>query len=247
MNSGRVLDIVIPMAGRGSRFVRAGFGLPKPLIDVNGKPMIQRVIENLTPRFEHRFIFLVLAEHLKQHGLETKLKAWAGPTSEIVSIDRVTEGAACTVLLAEHHLRRDHDMVIANSDQLVDVDFSEYVSDSRERSCDGNIMVFEDDDEKWSFARINDQGLVTEVAEKKRISNLATVGIYYFREGAEFALRAREMIAKNIRVNHEFYVCPVYNELIRAGRRILVWKVNKSAMHGVGTPEDLAVYLRRCG
>lgn len=245
--SARTLDIVIPMAGHGSRFTKAGFSLPKPLIDVNGKPMIQRVIENLTPHVPHRFIFLVLAEHVRQHSLHEKLTSWAGPQTVVVPIDRVTEGAACTVLLAERFLSPERDLVIANSDQLVDSDFTRFVIESRQKEVDGNIMVFEDQDEKWSFARLNEQGWVSQVAEKKRISNLATVGIYYFQRGSAFISGAHQMMEKNLRVNGEFYVCPVYNELIRAGARIAVWMIDKTTMHGVGTPEDLALYLRRCG
>ncbi len=164
-----------------------------------------------------------------------------------MSVQQVTEGAACTVLLAANLLSSQHDLVIANSDQLVEANFSDYVTRSRAADLDGNIMVFEAQDEKWSFARLNSGGFVVEVAEKRRISNLATVGIYYFRSGSAFVNGARQMIAQNRRVNGEFYVCPVYNELIGDGARIGVFQIQKSAMHGVGTPEDLALYLRRCG
>ncbi len=240
----KTLDIVIPMAGRGSRFSKAGFHLPKPLIDVRGQPMIRRVISNLAPAFDHRFIFLVLEEHLHGFGLESKLRDWAGPQTVIVPVNQVTEGAACTVLLAERHLSAGHDLLIANSDQLVDTSLQDYIKWSRTPAYSGSIMVFEAEDEKWSFAKLGPTGDVIEVAEKKRISNLATVGIYYFRRGSEFVGAARKMIAKNIRVNNEFYVCPVYNEMIQGGQRIVTWKIQASAMHGVGTPEDLATYLK---
>lgn len=238
------LDIVIPMAGRGSRFATAGFKLPKPLIDVGGQPMIRRVIENLKPSFPHRFIFLVLAEHLKVHGLESQLRDWAGPNAICVPVNEVTEGAACTVLLARRYLTSESDMLIANSDQLVDAKTEDYVGRARQNKIDGSILVFEDSDPKWSFARVDSAGFVKEVAEKKPISNLATVGIYYFRSGQDFVLSADQMIAKNIRTNGEFYVCPVYNELIGMDRRIDTWKIAKSAMHGLGTPEDLKIYLQ---
>ena len=239
----RTLDIVIPMAGRGSRFSKAGYQLPKPLIDVGGKPMIARVIENLQPRIPHRFVFLALEEHLEQFGLLEKLKSWAGPQSQFVSVDTVTEGAACTVLLAKSVMSAGNDMVIANSDQIVDFEMSRFIEAARKKNVDGSILVFEDDNEKWSFAKLDADGFVAEVAEKKRISNLATVGIYYFRSGQTFVRAAESMIHKNIRVNNEFYVCPVYNEMIGAKLRIDTMKIEKSAMHGVGTPEDLEAYL----
>jgi len=238
------LDIVIPMAGRGSRFAEAGYELPKPLIEVAGRPMIARVIDNLRPKVAHRFVFLVLAEHLRDYQIDQKLKAWAGINTVVVPIQQVTEGAACTVLLAKPYLSAS-DMVIANSDQLVDFSFEQFVSDARTSRADGSILVFEDSDEKWSFARVNAAGEVIEVAEKKPISNLATVGIYYFKTGLDFVKGAEQMIAKNSRVNGEFYVCPVYNELIAMKKRILTAKIEKSSMHGVGTPEDLALYLKQ--
>ena len=239
-----VLDIVIPMAGRGSRFAKVGFELPKPLIDVAGQPMIARVIANLRPVMPHRFIFLVLQEHLETHDLAAKLLNWAGPQSKIVPVTEVTEGAACTVLLAKKHLSKQNDLIIANSDQLVDFKMTEFIGKARKSGADGSILVFEDDDEKWSFAKIDNDGSVIEVAEKRRISNLATVGIYYFKHGSEFVRAAEKMIAKNIRVNGEFYVCPVYNEMIANHDRIVTAKIVKEAMHGVGTPEDLEIYLQ---
>jgi NDP-sugar pyrophosphorylase family protein len=241
----RTLDIVIPMAGRGSRFEQQGFKLPKPLIDVDGKPMIERVIENLRPTIPHRFIFLVLQEHLEQFGLAEKLRGWAGAQSVLVRVAEVTEGAACTVLLAKAHLSQSNDMVIANSDQVVDFAATEYFHWSRASQAAGTILVFEDDNEKWSFAKLDDGGQVVQVAEKKRISNLATVGIYYFQQGTDFVVAAEQMMRKDIRVNGEFYVCPVFNEMIANRQRILTWKIDKAAMHGVGTPEDLAAYLRQ--
>lgn len=240
-----MIDIVIPMAGRGSRFADQGYELPKPLIDVAGKPMIHRVIENLNPEMEHRFLFLVLKEHIETYGIDKKLKSWAGANSECVVVDQVTEGAACTVLLAKQFLSENNDMMIANSDQIIDVSITDYINWTRSENLDGSIMVFEDSDPKWSFAKLDDNGYVVEVAEKVPISDLATVGIYYFKPGSDFVKFASQMIEKNIRVNSEFYVCPVYNELIADCKRIKTWKIDKAAMHGVGTPDDLDIYLEK--
>lgn len=243
MSSPEQLDIVIPMAGRGSRFATAGFKLPKPLIDVNGLPMIRRVIENLRPQCRHRFIFLILDEHLREYDLAAKLKQWAGPQTVCVPIREVTEGAACTVLLAKNHFLPKNDLMIANSDQIVDIDINTYVNFSRDSLADGTIMTFEASDPKWSFARLNSSGEVLEVAEKKPISNLATVGIYYYRRGTDFVSATEGMIRANIRVNGEFYVCPVYNQMIGRNQRILTWSLDSTKMHGIGTPEDLKTYL----
>ncbi len=113
-----MLNIVIPMAGRGHRFVDAGYALPKPLIPIHGAPMIRLVIANLAPKSPHRFHFLVLREHVERYDLGARLREWA-PGAEIVVVDRVTDGAACTVLLAREFIDNDAPLMIANCDQYI--------------------------------------------------------------------------------------------------------------------------------
>lgn len=239
-----MLNIVIPMAGRGSRFASAGYTKPKPLIDVRGKPMIQVVIENLTPRVPHRFIFICQNEHIREYGLRALFDELA-PGCVIVGIDGVTEGAACTVLLAREHFDNQHSLMIANSDQYVDIDINNYLADMTDRELDGLIMTMEADDEKWSFAKVNDDGLVTEVREKVVISNHATVGIYNFRRGSTFVEQAQAMIDAGERQNGEFYVAPVYNRLVQDGLRVGIHGIGKEAdgMYGLGIPADLELFL----
>lgn len=234
-----MLNIVIPMAGRGSRFANAGYRLPKPLIDICGHPMIELVVNNIRPKREHRFVFICQEEHLKLYGLERTLDRIA-PGCAIVTIDHITEGAACTVLLAEKYIDNDDSLMIANSDQYVDTDINGYLDSMKDG--DGLIMTMPADDPKWSFIRYDEQGLVTLVREKEVISDQATVGIYNYRYGKDFVRFARQMIDKDIRVNNEFYVAPVYNEMIKAGRRIAFYDIGEK-MHGLGTPEDLEKFM----
>ena len=238
-----MLNIVIPMAGRGSRFSQAGFALPKPLIEIHGHPMIEVVIHNLCPSVKHHFIFLCLKEHLEQYGLRQKLTRWA-PKCEIILVDRVTEGAACTVLLAKELINNREPLMIANSDQWVNFPIDRYMAQLGTQKLDGLIMTMYASDPKWSFVRLGEKGQVTEVVEKKVISNEATVGIYNFREGADFVKAADEMIKKNLRVNNEFYVAPVYNQMIAAGKKIGFFNVGKcqEVMYGLGTPEDFKYF-----
>src|ERR1700759_1944345 len=189
----RPLQIIIPMAGRGTRFASAGYELPKPLIDVRGKPMIRRVIENLRPARPHRFIFLCLAEHLEPFDLRQRLREWA-PDCQIVPVDRVTEGAACTVLLARERVDPEAPLMLANSDQWVDTRIDDYLAEVDRRGLDGMIMTLTDDDPKWSFVRLED-GLVREVRKKQAISREATVGVYNSARAASFFEGADEMIA----------------------------------------------------
>lgn len=235
-----MLNIVVPMSGRGSRFSSCGFTLPKPLIPVLGTPMIEVVINNLRPRRPHRFIFLCLAEHLEKYPLSETLSA-NSPGCEIIRVDAVTEGAACTVLLARNHIDNDSPLMIANCDQWIDVDIEQYLQEMDNSELDGLIMTMTAADPKWSYVRVGPCGRVTEVAEKKVISNEATVGIYNFLHGKDFVHAAEIMIAGNLRVNGEFYVAPAYTSLLVAGKQIGIYNIGSdgNGMHGLGIPEDL--------
>lgn len=239
-----MLNIVIPMAGLGSRFSKAGYQDPKPLIPVMGVPMIRLVIENLKPAVPHRFIFICQRAHVQAYDLETKLTQWA-PGSTLIMLDGVTEGAACTVLTAQSYINNDSPLMIANSDQYIDADINAYLSCMDTEQLDGLIMTMGADDPKWSFVGLNHEGCVTRVVEKEVISNEATVGIYNFRHGRDFVQAAQEMIARNERVNGEFYVAPVYNRCIEQGARVGIWNIGTEAdgMYGLGTPADLDLFL----
>jgi dTDP-glucose pyrophosphorylase len=113
----------------------------------------------------------------------------------------------------------------------------------QEQEVDAGILTFESLHPKWSYVKVDEMGYVTEVAEKNPISNIATVGIYYWKKGADFVKYAKSMIAKNIRVNNEFYVCPVFNEAISDGKKIKTFNIER--MWGIGTPEDLNLFLNK--
>lgn len=244
-----VLSILIPMAGRGQRFVERGFGMPKPLIPVYGQAMIRLVISNLRPNVvPHRFLFVCLEEHLKQHDLRSKLSQWASPC-EVIAIPRVTLGAAETVLAARDHIDNDNPLMIANCDQLVRVSIDEYLERMRVESFDGFMMTMRATDSKWSFIRRNQLGHVVDVAEKVPISDEATVGIYNFRRGADFCRAAGNMIRAGATTQGEFYVAPTYNNLIAEGMRIGAYALRPphEEMFGIGTPDDLSAFHRDPG
>jgi HAD superfamily hydrolase (TIGR01509 family) len=234
------MNVLIPMAGAGSRFEQAGYTFPKPLIEVNGKPMIQTVVENLNIDAKH--IFIVQKEHYEKYNLKYLLNLITNNECEIVQVDGITEGAACTTLLAKQFIDNDEPLVMANSDQFVEWDSNEFMYSMTADNIDGGIVSFEATHPKWSFAKLNNEGFVSEVAEKKPISNIATVGIYYWKKGSDYVKYAEQMIDKDIRTNNEFYVCPVFNEAIDDDKKIKVFPIEK--MWGLGTPEDLDRYLK---
>jgi dTDP-glucose pyrophosphorylase len=232
------MNVLIPMAGAGSRFEKVGYTFPKPLIEVNGKPMIQVVTENLN--VEARFIFIVQKSHYEKYNLQYLLKL-IQPNCEIVQVEGVTEGAACTTLLAAQLIDDFNPLLIANSDQFVEWNSNEVLYAFSADGIDAGIVTFKNTHPKWSYARLDRNGFVAEVAEKKPISEHATVGIYYWKYGCDYVKYAKQMIEKNIRTNGEFYVAPVFNEAIQDGKKVRIKEIDK--MWGLGTPEDLAVFL----
>jgi HAD superfamily hydrolase (TIGR01509 family) len=232
------LNILIPMAGAGSRFEKAGYTFPKPLIDVNGKPMIQVVIDNLN--IEANYIYVVQKEHRAKYNLDTLLNLIT-PDCKIVEVNGLTEGAACTTLLAKEYIDNDTPLLMANSDQFVEWDSNEFMYKMIEQKLDGAFLTFNATHPKWSFTKIDENGYATEIAEKNPISDIAIVGIYYWAKGSDYVKYAKQMINKNIRTNNEFYVSPVYNEAIGECKKIKPFNIEK--MWGLGTPEDLTYYL----
>jgi NDP-sugar pyrophosphorylase family protein len=224
------------MAGLGSRFAQKGYEKPKPLIDVNGVPMIKAVIDSLN--IDGNYIFIVQKEHSVKYHLQDVLDEFV-PGCKIVEIDGLTDGAARTTLAAKDLINNDAPLLIANSDQVIIWDSLVFTSLLRSRDA---IALFKANDPKWSFAQING-GMVTKVAEKEVISDNASVGVYGFQHGSDYVKYAEQMIEKNIRTNNEFYICPVYNEAINDGHIVIPYFVEE--MHGIGTPEDLEAYLEK--
>lgn len=232
------MNVLIPMAGAGSRFANAGYTFPKPLIEVDGKPMIQVVVENLN--IEANYTFIVQKEHYEKYSLQYLLNLIA-PNCNIVQVDGLTEGAACTTLLAKEFINNDAPLVMANSDQFVEWNSNECLYAFNADGIDGGIVSFKATHPKWSYAKVGEDGFVSEVAEKKPISDNATVGIYFWKKGSDYVKYAEQMIEKNIRTNNEFYVCPVFNEAIQDGKKVRIKDIER--MWGIGTPEDLNYFL----
>ena len=236
----KTMNVLIPMAGRGSRFATQGYTFPKPLIDVKGKPMIQVVTENLN--IKANYTFIVQKEHYEKYSLQHLLNLIA-PNCNIVQVDGITEGAACTTLLAKEFIDNDEPLLMANSDQFVEWDSNETLYAFSNGNCDGGIITFPATHPKWSYAKLGEDGYVSEVAEKKPISEHATVGIYWWAKGSDYVKYAEQMIEKDIRVNNEYYVCPVFNEAIGDGKKVRIKEIEKEGMWGIGTPEDLNYFL----
>ena len=233
------LNVLIPMAGAGKRFLDAGYMFPKPLIEIDNKPMIQIVIESLN--LDANYIFIIQKDHQKKFNIKSVLNILK-PNCKIIELDHLTEGAACTTLLAKKFINNSDPLIIANSDQYIEWNTSKVLYDFNSKNLDGAILTFESIHPKWSYAKCDEDNFVTEVAEKKVISKNATVGVYYWKRGSDYVSSAEKMIKKNVRINNEFYVCPVYNQFLSKNKKVKIHNVNK--MFGLGTPEDLENFIR---
>jgi len=234
------MKILILMAGRASRFKEAGYKVPKAFIKIKEKYMIQWSVDSLSFIKNPEFIFICLDSQEKEFGISDKLKELYGKNINVLTTDGITEGAAATALLAKNLIDTEEELIISNADQFFISKAFEKELENKDKNYAGLIPVFEATHPRWSFAKVNEKGFVTEVAEKVPISNTATVGIYYFHKGKDFVWAAEEMIRKDIRRNNEFYVCPVFNELIGRGEKIKA--VTAEVMWSLGTPEDVSYF-----
>jgi dTDP-glucose pyrophosphorylase len=237
-----MINVIIPMAGAGSRFMSAGYKIPKPFIPVNGKPMIQSVIENLNIDGKHIFIIQ------KQYSIDRNLKTFLNtisPNCVIIEVDGLTEGPACTALLAEEYID-DNPLIIVNCDQMIhDFDINKLLEFCKVNETDGVLGAFISTSNKNSYMQLDVNGEVMDIKEKIVISNTATNGLHFWQNGKNFVYSVKEMIKSGEKYNNEFYIAPSYNYLIKSGKKILPYFYN---LHfPIGTPEDLKSYLELYG
>ena len=243
-------NIVIPMAGKGKRFAEAGYKVPKPFIEVGGQPMFKLAIDNLhdnDPMLLKCKYIIIVDENVKQDCESHLCNLLDHLDTHIIPVDvKKQRGMAWTVLQAKKLINNDKGLIVSDCDHLT-LD-SRYLSRGLKffdkKQADGGIFCFLNDNPKWSYLNISG-GSIRQVVEKQVISNFANTGTYFFKTGSEFVQSAHEMIDSNIMVNNEFYVAPIYNQMIVKNKKVLPFLVNE--MVGLGTPEDLEAYIASVG
>lgn len=230
------MKVIVPMAGRGSRFLNAGETTPKPLISVKGKPMLYWAVKSIEGIDYSELIFVALHIHEEKYGVASLLKKFYGENTIVILLNDVTEGQLCTVLAAEPYLDSPEDILIISADTWVKSDIGRRIAERRQH-CAGIISVANLPGDRWSFAKVDNTGGVTEVAEKVRISDYASTGLYYFSNGHEFVEEAKAVIANQEKTRGEYYVIPVYQKFIAKGRRVEISLANE--VYDMGTPEAL--------
>lgn len=234
------MNILIPMAGLGSRFPNSK--LPKPLIDVDGKAMIQKAVESMG--VNGNYIFITRSEHNRDFDLDKKIQELF-PESKVISVDYLTEGPACTALLAKEYIDTDEPLIIANCDQIMDWDHETFNLFCKMYPHDGFVVTYYANTIKNSYVKIDKYGFATEMKEKEIISNISTNGIHFWKKGSDFVQSVYDMIENNDRApNGEFYIAPSYNYLINKNKKIGIFHIPNCQHWAVGTEEDLEEYMR---
>lgn len=239
------LNILVPLCGKTLFFDTAEYPFPKPLVEINGQPMIQWVVDNLNGiRQEKNFIFIIKTNENEQFYIENTLKLLTNNTCEIIKISHDTLGAPCTCLLAIDQINNDLPLIIANSDQIIDADLSQIVTHFFDSDLDAGVVCFDSVHPKWSYVRLDEQENIIETAEKRPLSRFAIAGFYFFKHGKDFVRAAFRSIKKGPQVNGVYYVAPALNELILENKRLGVFKIESSLYHSFYSPQKIEEFER---
>lgn len=184
--------------------------------------------------------FVCLKDHVDQYKINEVIAQYCESPNIVIQEGR-KQGAACSAMLAEHGLDPDEPILLANSDQLVDIDLIDFLASAID--YDGSILTFASTHPKWSYAKIDENNVVLEIKEKHPISDHATVGLYLWNKASHFIDGVNKMIAAGDTCNEEFYVAPSYNYTIPDGLKYTIMEIKQTQMWGLGTPEDLIRYV----
>jgi dTDP-glucose pyrophosphorylase len=234
------MNVLVPIAGPDT-FREHGYAYTKNLVEIAGLPLIQHVFENLRTIPDARFLFVMQKEEAQSFHLANVVRL-LDPTARAIICEGKTAGAACTALLAIEWINNDQELLIANGDQLIRGGCRDFIDQLRGSGLDAGTLVFESVHPRWSYVRLNDDGLVIEAAEKRPISRNATAGVYYFRRGRDFVDAAQAMIRKDASVNGLFYVCPTFNELVLRQMRVGVVRIPREDYISLATPQNVEHY-----
>ena len=238
-----MINILIPLAGKNQFFPEAEYPFPKPLIEFNGKTMIEHIIDNFSSiQKEKQFIFIVNSEDCKKYHLDNVLNILTNHTCKIIKLDNETKGAACSAMMAVEYIDNDTPLIISNADQLFDICLDEVISNFD--NSDAGVITFESIHPRWSYVRLDSENKVTETAEKRPISKSAIAGFYYFKNGKDFISSSSKMIKKDASVNGLYYVSPVLNEMVLENKILNIFQIANDKYHTFYTPQKIKEYER---
>jgi dTDP-glucose pyrophosphorylase len=235
------MKTLLLLAGSSKEFEEQNYHYPKYLIEVDGKPLVQHVMESLSTLPESKYLFIIRKVEADRFHFDNILKLLV-PDAEVIIVEGLTKGAACTALYAIEYIDNNESLLIVNGDQIVQANLSEAIRSFQTKDLDGGIITFDSVHPRWSYVRLNDEGFVVETAEKRPISRNATAGLYYFKYGKEFVESAMNMISKDAQVSGFYYVCPAYNEMILKQLKIRTFEIKRDQYFSFATPQGVEQY-----
>ena len=238
------MNILMLMAGPDDLFADTHYSYPKNLVEVNGIPLVERVIDSVSELLgssNDSLICVIRREENLSYYTESVIKLLI-PESRIVEVNSTTSGAVCSALLSIEYIDNQDPLLIMNGDQIIEESLSPIVKDFQSRNLDGGVIVFEAVHPRWSYVRCNDDNFIVEAAEKRPISKLATAGFYYFAQGHDFVISAMSLIRKDAHVNGSFYVCPTYNEMLLLQKKLGIYKISKESYFSLASPQGVSLY-----
>jgi dTDP-glucose pyrophosphorylase len=240
------MNILVLAAGGSEAFHQAGYSFPKNLVEIENRPLLQRVLENLAPlrKLGAKFHIVLRREECLKYHTDQVVRLLDSEAKVVLSPSK-TSGAACTALLAAAHIDNEEPLLLANGDQLLLHDHVALMEQFLSMKWDGGIPVFDDVHPRYSYVKLGDDNLVVEAAEKRPISRHASAGRYFFRNGSTFVRCAKKMILKDAQVEGNFYVCPVYNELVLAGGKIGVASIQRDHYVNLSSPAGIHDFVNR--
>lgn len=241
-----MINVLIPMSGKSEFFDSYEYKFPKPLIEINGKLMIELVIENFSSiKEEKKFIFIVKKVDCYRYHLDNVLNLLTNKKCQIIQLSDDTKGAACSALLAIKYINNESGLIIANGDQVIDQDINDVLEFFKKRDLDAGVICFEGVHPKWSYVKIEKNEKVTEVTEKKPISKNAIAGFYYFKKGSYFVASAMRSIEKDANVDGQYYIAPTLNEMILDNRNLGVFKIKSNQYNSFYSPQKIKEYEKK--
>jgi len=238
-----MINILIPLAGKNQFFLENEYPFPKPLIEFNGKTMIEHIIDNFSSiKKEKQFIFIINEEDCKKYHLDNVLNILTNHTCKIIKLTNDTKGAACSAMMAVEYIDNDTPVIISNADQLFNICLDEVISNFD--NSDAGVITFESIHPRWSYVRLDSENKVTETAEKRPISKSAIAGFYYFQKGKDFISSASKMIKKDANINGLYYISPTLNEMVLESKTITTFQIENYKYHTFYTPQKIKEYER---
>lgn len=239
-----MLNILIPLSGKNQYFPESEYPFPKSLIEIGSKTLIERVVNNLSGAAKQvKFIFVIDGKDCSKFHLDNTLNIITDGKCHIIRLENETQGSACSSLLAIDHISNTTPLLISNGDQLFDESIVDLIEGFQK--TDAGVVTFDSVHPRWSYVRLDERGKVVETAEKRPISRNAIAGLYYFNQGQYFVDAAMQMIQKDERVNGNFYISPVLNQMILAGKDVCVRRVEVEKYHTFYTPQKLKEFESR--